>query len=108
MMESAPHLRPQSRDEFEIAIICALSIERNAVEALLEVDYEEGESSYRKKDGDRNAYTTGWLGNQHAVLVYMPSMGMVPATAVATQLHSSFRNIKVGFLVGICGGAPFR
>ena len=106
MMESAPHLRPQSRDEFEIAIICALPIEWNAVEALLEADYEEGELSYRKKDGDRNAYTTGWLGNQHVVLVYMPSMGMVPATAVATQLRSSFRNIKVGFLVGICGGTP--
>uniref|UniRef100_A0A093V351 Regulatory protein AfsR n=1 Tax=Talaromyces marneffei PM1 TaxID=1077442 RepID=A0A093V351_TALMA len=88
-MESAPLLRPQSRDEFEIAIICSLPVEWSAVEALLEVDYE-----------------VGWLGNQHVVLVYMPSIGIVPATTAATQLRSSFKNIKVAFLVGICGGAP--
>lgn len=105
-MESALRLRPESRDEFEIAIICALPVEWNAVEALMEEDYEEGEFSYRKKDGDRNAYTTGWLGNQHVVLVYMPSMGMAPSAAVATQLRSSFKNIKAAFLVGICGGVP--
>ncbi|PCG92612.1 NB-ARC [Penicillium occitanis (nom. inval.)] len=104
-MESAVHLRPESRDEFEIAIICALPVERNAIEALLEVDYEADGFSYKKAEGDPNTYTTGRLGNQHVVLAYMPGMGMVPAAAVTSNLRSSFKNIKVGIVVGVCGGA---
>src|SRR5277367_6098926 len=99
-------LRPNSRDDFEIAIICALSIERNAVEALLDEEYETDGFSYGKATGDSNAYTTGRLGNQHVVLAYMPGMGMISAAAVAANLCSSFEGIKVGMVVGICGGVP--
>jgi nucleoside phosphorylase len=100
------HLRPNSRDDFEIAIICALSIERNAVEALLDEEYETDGFSYGKAVGDSNAYTTGRLGNQHVVLAYMPSIGMVSAAAVASNIRSSFERIKVGIVVGVCGGVP--
>lgn len=99
-------LRPPSRDGFEIAIICALAIERNAVEALLDEEYETDGFSYGKAAGDPNAYTTGRLGNQHVVLAYMPGMGMISAAAVAAGLCSSFGRIKVGIVVGICGGVP--
>ncbi|EED14887.1 conserved hypothetical protein [Talaromyces stipitatus ATCC 10500] len=100
-----PLLQPRSRDEFEIAIICALPVERDAVEALLEVEYETDGLSYRKAEGDMNTYTTGRLGNHHVVLAYMPGMGMVSAAAVASNLRISFRNIKLGIVTGICGGA---
>ena len=99
-------LRPHSRDGFEIAIICALPLERNAVEALLDEEYETDGFSYGKAPGDRNAYTTGRLGNQHVVLAYMPGMGTISAAAVAANLYSSFDGIKVGIVVGICGGVP--
>ena len=99
-------LRPHTRDGFEIAIICALPIERNAVEALLDEEYETDGLSYGKAAGDRNAYTTGRLGNQNVVLAYMPGMGTISATAVAANLCSSFERIKVGIVVGICGGVP--
>jgi nucleoside phosphorylase len=98
--------RPDSRDSFEIAIICALPIERNAVEALLDEEYETDGFSYGKAPGDLNVYTTGRLGNQHVVLAYMPGMGMISATAVAASIRSSFERIKVGIVVGICGGVP--
>ena len=98
--------RPESRDGFEIAVICALAIERNAIEALLDEEYETDGFSYGKAAGDLNAYTTGRLGNQHVVLAYMPGMGIVSATAVAANLRSSFERIKVGIVVGICGGVP--
>lgn len=98
--------RPSSRDGFEIAIICALPIERNAVEALLDEEYEADGFSYRKAVGDSNAYTTGRLGNQHVVLVYMPGMGMTSAAGVAAHIRSSFKGIKFGVVVGICGGVP--
>lgn len=106
MMESSPLLRPKSRDEFEIAIICALPVAWNAVEALFEVDYESSGISYRKAEGDSNSYTTGRLGNQHVVLAYMPGMSVMSAAAVACNLRSSFRNIKVGMVVGVCSGVP--
>jgi len=99
-------LRPNSRDDFEIAIICALSIERNAVEALLDEEYETDGFSYGKAAGDSNAYTTGRLGNQYIVLAYMPSIGMISAAAVASNIRSSFERIKVGIVVGVCGGVP--
>ena len=43
--------RPSGRDDFEIAIICALPLERNAVEALLDDEYEVDGFSYGKAFG---------------------------------------------------------
>lgn len=102
----APLLRPSNRIDFEIAIICALPVERDAVEALLDEDYETGGFSYGKAVGDRNAYTIGRLGNQHVVLAYAPGMGNSSAAAVASNILSSFERIKMGLIVGVCGGVP--
>ena len=99
-------VRPSTRDGFEIAIICALPVERNAVEALLDEEYETDLFSYGKAAGDLNAYTTGRLGNQHVVLAYMPGMGTISAAVLAANLRLSFDRIKVGIVVGICGGVP--
>jgi nucleoside phosphorylase len=99
-------LRPNSRDDFKIAIICALPVECNAVEALLDKVYETDGFSYGKAVGDLNAYTIGRLGNQDVVLAYMPSMGNISAAMVASNLRFSFREIKVGIIVGVCGGVP--
>lgn len=101
-----PFNRPQSRDDFEIALICALPVERNAVEALLDKEYEVDGFSYGKAAGDPNAYTTGRLGQQDVVLAYMPGMGAISAAVVAATLRYSFRSIKVSIVVGICGGVP--
>lgn len=98
--------RPVSRDCFEIAIICALPLERIAIEALLDEEYETNGFSYGKAEGDLNTYTFGRLGKQDVVLAYMPGLGMVSAAATAANIGPSFPNIKVGLLVGVCGGVP--
>jgi nucleoside phosphorylase len=102
----ASNRRPASRHDFEIAIICALRVERDAVEALFDEDYEADGVSYGKAVGDQNAYLVGKMGNQHVVLAYMPGMGSVTAAAVAAHIPSSFPRIKMGLIVGICGGVP--
>jgi nucleoside phosphorylase len=102
----APPIRPYSRSGFEIAIICALPIERDIVEALLDEDYEKDGLSYGKEAMDSNVYTTGRLGNQHIVLAYMPGMGMIRAAAAAANIRFSFKGIKVCIVMGICGGVP--
>jgi nucleoside phosphorylase len=102
----ARSIRPAGRNDFEIAIICALPVERDAVEALIDEEYEKDRFSYGKAAGDANTYTIRRLGHQHVVLAYMPGMGMTGAAAVAANLRSSFERIKVGIVVGICGGVP--
>ncbi|KAK6343885.1 hypothetical protein TWF696_007539 [Orbilia brochopaga] len=98
--------RPSGRQDFEIAIICALKVEHDAIEAFLDEEFEIDGFSYGKAPGDFNAYTTGRIGQRAIVLAYMPHMGKVNSATVAAHLSMSFRQIKVALLVGVCGAAP--
>ncbi|KAL1969888.1 hypothetical protein VTN77DRAFT_7397 [Rasamsonia byssochlamydoides] len=64
--------RPTSRAEFKIAVICALPLEADAVEALFDEFYDEDGYEYGKAPGDPNAYTTGRIGQYSVVLAHMP------------------------------------
>lgn len=97
-------LPPDDRNGFEIAIICALTVESSAVEALFDDFWEEVD--YGKASGDTNAYTLGRIGRYNVVLAHMQGMGKANAANVATCFRFSFPSIKLGFVVGICGGVP--
>jgi nucleoside phosphorylase len=101
----ADRRRPRDRSEFEIAVICALTIESDAVQALFD-EFWEDDQSFGKAPGDPNAYTTGRVGNHNVVLAHMPGMGKGNAAGVAASFRSSFAGIKLGLVVGICGGVP--
>ncbi|KAL6881283.1 hypothetical protein J3F83DRAFT_46937 [Trichoderma novae-zelandiae] len=99
--------QPASRKDFEIALICALRVEFDAVEALFDDYYEpERDFSYGKAPGDPNAYTTGRMCGKDVVLAFMPGMGKVNSASVAAGFRASFPGIKLGIVVGICGGVP--
>ncbi|KAH0496825.1 hypothetical protein TgHK011_004169 [Trichoderma gracile] len=99
--------QPKSRKEFGIALICALRVEFDAVEALFDEYYEpEPDFSYGKAPGDPNAYTTGRMCGNDVVLAFMPGMGKVNSASVAAGFRASFPGIKLGLVVGICGGVP--
>lgn len=97
---------PKHRDEFEIAIICALTLEAEAVDALFDKYWSEEIYRYGKAQGDPNSYTTGAIGHHNVVLAHMPGMGKVSAGMVAASCRTSFPNIKLALVVGICGAAP--
>ena len=97
---------PRSRRDFQIAIICALQAEHNAVEGVLDDLYESDGSSYGKALGDPNSYTLGRIGNHHVALTYMPGIGKANAASVAQGIRSSFKNVKPALVVGVCGGVP--
>ncbi|KAL7820890.1 hypothetical protein V8C26DRAFT_426799 [Trichoderma gracile] len=100
--------QPKSREDFGIALICALRVEFDAVEALFDEYYEpEPDFSYGKAPGDPNAYTTGRMCGNDVVLAFMPGMGKVNSASVAAGFRASFPGIKLGLVVGICGGVPF-
>jgi hypothetical protein len=98
-------IRPTSRLGFGIAIICALNIEADAVEALFDQYWDEAHS-FGKSPGDPNAYTTGSIGHHNVVLAHMPGMGKVNAAVVASHCQTSYPNIKLALVVGVCGAVP--
>lgn len=51
--------RPATRSDFEIAIICALTLEADAVDALIDHHWDDDGLPYDKAPGDPNAYSTG-------------------------------------------------
>ncbi|EXJ79945.1 hypothetical protein A1O3_08231 [Capronia epimyces CBS 606.96] len=95
---------PENRAGFRVAIFCALPLEAECVQATFDQTWKR---AYGKVDGDPNAYTFGAIGAHNVVLVHMPDMGKVNAASVAASLRPSFPNIKLGLVVGICGGVPF-
>ncbi|KAF5253916.1 hypothetical protein FANTH_1241 [Fusarium anthophilum] len=99
--------RPSDRHGFEIAIICALTLEADAIEALFDHHWEDDGLHFDKEPGDPNAYSTGVIGRFNVVLAYMPGTGKVNAATVAANCGKSFPNIKLALVVGICGVVPF-
>ncbi|KAF4339610.1 Nephrocystin-3 [Fusarium beomiforme] len=98
--------RPRNRHAIEIAIICALLLEADAIEALFDRHWDDG-PPFDRAINDPNTYTTGVLGCHNIVLAHMPGMGLVNAAALGSILRSSFPGIKLALVVGICGVVPF-
>ncbi|KAL9598143.1 MAG: hypothetical protein Q9219_004699 [cf. Caloplaca sp. 3 TL-2023] len=97
---------PASRQEFEIAILCALNTEFDAVDGVFDQHWED-ERRYGKAPGDPNAYSTGRIGEHDVVLAFLAGMGNISSANAASSLRSSFTGIKLALVVGICGGSPY-
>ncbi|KAK3614910.1 hypothetical protein LTR22_027630 [Elasticomyces elasticus] len=89
------------RESYTVGIICALDVEKAAVEATL--DEEHG--GVGKMAGDDNSYNFGRIGQHDVVVACLPAgmMGKASAAMVAKDMMRSFP-IKAGFMVGIGGG----
>ncbi|KAK1954518.1 hypothetical protein LY78DRAFT_549409, partial [Colletotrichum sublineola] len=71
------------REKFEIAIICALSLEYDAVSLVLDQVWHEEEEKYGRAPGDTNTYTMGRIGKLDVVLALLPNMGTAAAAGTA-------------------------
>jgi len=96
---------PRDRGDFEIAVICALSLEAECVCDVLDKIWED--KKYGRAPRDDNAYTLGVIGSHNVVLIHMPGMGTIRAAYAAANMKISFPNIKLALVVGICGGMPY-
>ncbi|GKT61935.1 G-protein beta WD-40 repeats containing [Colletotrichum tofieldiae] len=92
-------------DFYTIGWICALVTEYVAAQVFLDEKHEPPESVAAH---DNNEYTLGRMGNHNIVIAVLPDgqYGLSMATAVARNMLHSFKNIRVGLMVGIGGGAP--
>ncbi|KAI0107486.1 purine and uridine phosphorylase [Nemania sp. FL0031] len=95
---------PTGRYDFEIAIFCALPLEAEAVIALFDKHWDD--RAYGKAAGDSNTYSLGTIGDHNVVLAHLPNMGKIAAATTAVFLYTSYENIKLAMVVGICGGVP--
>ncbi|EAW13710.1 putative Pfs domain protein [Aspergillus clavatus NRRL 1] len=98
--------RPTRRDQFKVAILCALAVESDAVEAIFDEYYDEEEDDFGQHTRDQNTYLNGRVGQHYVVLVYVGGMGKVKAMAATSNLKLSYRNIQLALVVGVCGGIP--
>ncbi|OGM49154.1 kinesin light chain [Aspergillus bombycis] len=96
-------MRPKDRRGFNIAIFCALPIEADAVTELFDEIYDH---QYGKHPSDTNSYTVGKIWTHNVVLCHMPGMGKVSASSVAAHMKSSYTEVRLALVVGICGGVP--
>ncbi|OAQ96055.1 hypothetical protein LLEC1_04624 [Akanthomyces lecanii] len=94
-----------TNEDYTIGWICALATEYVAARALL--DDKHGKPEYLSPN-DGNNYTLGQMGHHKVVIAVLPDgkYGTASAAAVASDMMCSFRNVRVGLMVGIAGGAP--
>ncbi|KAJ3454451.1 hypothetical protein MRS44_018345 [Fusarium solani] len=98
--------RPASRSDFEVAIVCALPLEYNAVSLLIDHFWDEDGDPYGRAVADTNTYTTGRIGNFDVVLVLLSDVGKISAASSVASLRSSYPELRLVLLTGICGGVP--
>ncbi len=101
-MESSTPSRQAS--DYTIGLVCALPLERAALEAIL----DEEHPVLPAKERDDNQYSFGRIGPHNTVIAGLPSgvTGSSSAASVASHLMRSFPSTRFGLLVGIGGGAP--
>lgn len=100
--------RPLNRIDFQVAILCALPLEANAVLCCLDEVWHDAPQDYGKCEGDNNSYVFGRSGRHCVVVVTLAGEGKVNAASSAQSLKMSFTSIKLALLVGICGAIPLK
>ncbi|KAF3917219.1 hypothetical protein ABW20_dc0108227 [Dactylellina cionopaga] len=95
------------REIYTVGWICALQTEYVAARCFLDEDHGKPGSV---NSNDHNHYTLGKIGGHNVAIAVLPSgkYGISSATAVVKDMLHSFPNIRIGFMVGIGGGAPSR
>lgn len=92
------------RRDYTIALICALSVELAAAQAMLDEEHD----GLPRQPNDSNTYTLGRMGKHNVVIACLPSgiYGTVSCATVASELRFSFPSVRFGLMVGIAGGVP--
>ncbi|RYP47461.1 hypothetical protein DL768_006486 [Monosporascus sp. mg162] len=94
-------------NDYTVGWICAIVTESVAAQSLLDEKYAPPEHVAR---GDNNSYTLGRVGKHKVVIAVLPDgeYGIAAAASVARDMLRTFRNVRIGLMVGIGGGAPSR
>ncbi|SCO09473.1 related to ankyrin [Fusarium fujikuroi] len=103
-MTSETIVESRTHDDYHVGWVCALPTEQTAAMAML----DHRHADLPKPTNDNNAYTLGSIGKYYVVIACLPKgkTGNVSAAIVATNMVSTFPNIRFCLMVGIGGGIP--
>lgn len=93
-----------THDDYTVAWICALPLEKTAARNML----DELHVPPPQPEHDKNIYTFGSIGGHNVIIVCQGDMGTTAAAVVAARMDGTFRRLRFGLLVGIAGGVPDR
>lgn len=96
-----------SRCLYTIGWISALPLERAAAVAMLDAQHGQP-CDFVQSRSDPNSYIWGSIGAHNVVIASLPAgeYGLVSADNIATNLLSSFPEVRLGLMVGIGAGIP--
>lgn len=103
MAASSDRRRMLSHDQYTIAWISPLKVERIAALAMLDEEHRP----LSQPPPDQNVYTLGRIGHHNIVIAGLDHAGNVPAASAVSQMTFTFQKLRFGLLVGIGGGVPF-
>jgi nucleoside phosphorylase len=91
-------------DAYTVGLVYVKPIEMHAITVML----DEIHQSFPMRLGDDNEYTLGKIGKHNVAIAGPPKGGQGKAVIadVVGRIRLTFKNIRVGLLVGIGGGVP--
>ncbi|KAH0168095.1 Pfs, NACHT and ankyrin domain protein, partial [Aureobasidium melanogenum] len=97
----------ESGDMYTVGWISALPLELAAATAMLDEEHAIP-TDFNRSPSDQNNYTFGRMGEHNLVIASLPAgvYGTTSAATTASQMLSSFPNIRIGLMVGIGAGIP--
>ncbi|KAL6831257.1 hypothetical protein J3E69DRAFT_354190 [Trichoderma sp. SZMC 28015] len=81
-------------------------LDYTAICLLLDVCWDAEGYTFGRVEGDFNFYVTGRIGSFNVVILMLSDRGKASAAAAAASLRSSYHELKLIFLTGICDGIP--
>jgi len=97
----------ESHEQYTVGWISALPLELAAATAMLDEQHEKP-LDFAQPASDKNSYTWGRIGEHNVVITSLASgvYGTTAAATTASNMLSSFPQIRVGLMVGIGAGIP--
>ncbi|KAK6502809.1 SH3 and multiple ankyrin repeat domains protein 2 [Arthrobotrys musiformis] len=100
----ASAIKKLTQNDYTVGLVYVKPLEMQAIIAMLDEEHE----LLPLNEYDENEYTLGRIG-VHNVVIVGPTIGEQGKVAICTvvnQIRLSFKNVKIGLLVGIGGGVP--
>lgn len=97
---------PPRREDFHVAIICAFTVEYEAMTFAFDEIWDVDANPRGNARGDGIIYKTGRIGSHNVVLLLLSGLGASIAASAVAQLQMTYTEIKMAVVSGTCSGVP--
>ncbi|WYZ37727.1 hypothetical protein EsH8_II_001233 [Colletotrichum jinshuiense] len=100
------YARLRRREDIQIAIICALPREYDAIILAFDEIWNDDGGKLPLLSEYSALHKTGRIGGHDVVLALLPNMGTTTAASATATLRTIYTGLQLAVLTGICGGVP--